>query len=1314
MIKKILLSVLLIIICFSVNAVHVVNTPLNKNVLIIMEGTYDLTQPATAEALQLYNLMGHFHTTVTISGAGDYSQNEIKRFDIVFIIGFKSDIDLPATLINDILKTDKTVVWINSGLNNKNYKEEFVRKYGFSIIQLDKSASFNSVKSGIKSFTRGVSDIFIVQVLDKNKVKVLATAHSDKLRKETPYIIQSGNLYYVADMPFLNATEADRYLLFADLLHDFIGENHPVKHHAIVRIEDVTPMDSPNKLHDIADILSERDIPFVIGLVPFYVDPTQQIRVSLSERPEMVEALKYCVQNGATILMHGVTHQYRGISTNDYEFWDGTPNKPIEDEDSSDIANKIEAGINECIKNGIYPLLWETPHYAASILSYQTIAKYFSTAMEQRLVIENIDYGQYFPYVIYKDIYGQKIYPENLGYLPLEQRKDSSENYVHHIIDNAKVTLNVRDGYAAFFFHSFLNLNYLKEIVDGMVDDNFSYLDFRQETNWVKTKDKIILSGSQSYKLYLNNSYLYEIYYDKRGKIKRKSLSNDRISGEITRDIKLDPGEFYMAEPLEYRIKDLTIKEEAILAIKKAYKDIIQPVIDWKEARVKVCWNEYAKGAAYNDQSSLVSIFRSVNIKVDSIFIRKKIDLTNTNVLIVPYAYADSLTNYEVHRISEFVKQGGCLITDRKTKLSNFLSIKFLDTEIKVHAVRDNLYPQEHISWADNQLIHKFETKEDDEVYAIDGGTGSALVIGRQIGKGKLLFFSTPFDANSALGYSRYPFGLEYAIDYFKINPVIRKDNLEFYFDPGTRHNISIESLVKMWVRQGIRIVHAAGYQEWPKWTYDYDRLIRLAHANGILVIAWFEPPQVSKKFWDNNPGWHEKNYKGEEIKDGWRFPVTLTNEACLKAAISEYLKLLIAYDWDGVNIAELCFGSDKGFGAPEKYLPMNASACKEVKDKYNIDLKKIFDPSSQYYWKNNNYVKESVTQYRMDQILYEQEKILQAVTTYAKTKPGFQVIITTFDSYGTPSLKETIGINSEYFVALQKKYGFHLQIEDDASRWVTDPRRYEKIGEMYTKLIGDKTKLLLDLNLCEFRDKDVVTPFPTLIPTGIESYQLVNSSSIGSPRSTIYCEATANPQDISLFPYADASFVEYENTDNGYEVNSPQSFTMKLPNKIKVIKIDDLHEIGMRDNEYLIPAGKHIISFGNDELPGFSTAGIQPQIVSFTGNLLSFMYAMRSIDFEYESDGRALVSLSEPPSKVNIDEQPVNFIVMKGRDCYSIFLPEGKHVVKILTGNSLSYGISLTSLWSTNAIVMYGGLAILLITIMYWAMKIIRRKYED
>ena len=165
----------------------------------------------------------------------------------------------------------------------------------------------------------------------------------------------------------------------------------------------------------------------------------------------------------------------------------------------SNIENKIEEGLNECAKNGIYPLYWETPHYTASTEDYKVISKYFSSSVERLIVTNSFKYGQFFPYEIHKDMYGQKVFPEDLGYMPLNSNKDTSEIYVNNMLKNAKGLLNVRDGYASFFFHTFVNLDYLKEIADGISNLGYTFTDLRKETNWVKSKDLVILSGSQKY-----------------------------------------------------------------------------------------------------------------------------------------------------------------------------------------------------------------------------------------------------------------------------------------------------------------------------------------------------------------------------------------------------------------------------------------------------------------------------------------------------------------------------------------------------------------------------------------------------------------------------------------------------------------------------------------------------------------------------------------------------------------------------------------------------------------------------------------------
>ena len=1306
--KSLLLLPLLILLCFPSFSQSNKNV---KKVLIVNEGTYDMKSHATGVARQLGALLGHFETAITFKGVNQYKTKDIEKFDYIFYVGYSSEYSVPKTFTEDILKSTKPIIWINSGLMEFSKNPDFVKQFGFIITGVDKNSDFFKVVSNKKIFTKGSPEINLISIHNKSSVEVIASAWTDKTKKSTPYIIQSNHLVYIADLPFKGATETDRYLLFSDLLHDFLHENHPEKHSAIVRIEDVTPIDNPDKIRDIADILSSRNIPFLIGVVPFYVNPSEDRRVSLTDKPEMVDALKYAVRNGATLVMHGVTHQYKGVSTDDFEFWNGMTKKPISDETEDEISQKIETGINEFIKNGLYPLLWETPHYTASQLTYSVVSKYFSSAIEQRLSIEDFDYGQYFPYIINKDLFGQKVYPENLGYIPFNSNPDTGKVYVKNIISNSASMLNVRDGIACFFFHSFLDLNLLKTLVDGIQAKGFTFIDLGMQSHWVKCRDKVILAGTQYYSVNLDNSFLYEMYLNTDGDITRKYFSPNRIKGKVSKIVHLQPGEMYVAEPVDYYIKEHTFSEKVWGEALSMYQDFIHSGKDWKEAKVKVCWNQYAKGANFNDQASFVSMFNSLNINVDTIFVQNKLDLTNCNLLVVPYSFVDSLSYSEKFQIVKWVQNGGNLITDYKNRLIEKFDIKFLNSTVKVFSLHDKFYPYEHINWKYDQLVKKFEFSDDDEVFCSDATTGLAMALGKKFGKGKLIYFNSLFDPYSMQGYSNYPYAMIYVKNFLNLQPFVKRNNLEFYFDPGLRQTTSIENLIKLWLKEGIRIIHVAGWHQYPKFNYDYKRLISLAHANGILVYAWLEPPQLNNKFWNEHPEWREKNYKNNDARPAWRYPLALTDEKCLNTVLNEYLKFIKQYDFDGVNIGEMYFESGKSFSHPEQYTPMHISACNEVKKRFNIDLRQIFNPNSIYYWKTHPTIRQTITNYRIEKVTALHDRFLKAFKNYANTKPGFKIMVTTMDTYGSPELKEEVGIDIDSIIKLQKKYGFLLQVEDPASKWSTDPERYEAIGKFFISKGVPKKDLLLDLNILSFRDKNKITPFPTLIQTGIESYHLIHSSSLGAPRFTIYSEASVNPQDISFFSYASAGDVDYNASDNGYEVNSPYSFTITLPKHIKFIQVDGDAMLGYNDNSFLIPAGKHTIKYITNEIGGFSTVEIQPQIISISGNLLAAEYDMRKIFFTYESEGRTIVSFNNEPSALLVDNVKYPFTVMKGNDCYSIFLPSGKHQVELTVSDTLSYGINLTSLWSSNAIVIYGGLAVLLLFIMYIMLKIIRRK---
>jgi uncharacterized protein YdaL len=1280
-------------------------------VLILVEGTTSLRNLAMGDGRQLASLLGHFDVTTTIQGVNDYVPHSMSAYDYTFYIGFHASNRPPAKFLHDAIQTTTPLIWLHTGFVEFSANYDVSRRYGFRVTHIDSLGGFSVVKSDGKVFTKDEPNINVVQITDRAHVEVLATAISPITQREIPYIVRFGKLMYVADSPFASATPTDRYLLFADMLHDILHEPHEESHTAIIRIEDVNPMENADKLRDIADLLSSRNIPFLVGVIPFYVNPGEGVRVSLSDKPEIVDALKYMVHNGGTIVMHGTTHQYKGVTASDYEFWDENTNKPIRDESADAISRRIEMGIQEFMKNGLYPLAWETPHYTASFLFYTTIARYFSTAVEQRLSIEDFDYSQYFPYTIYHDLFGQRIYPENLGYVPLESDRDKSQQHIQELLAAAKTTLHVRDGFASCFFHAFVDLDLLKELVDSIQTLGYTYLDLREQTNWVKTKDRIILSGSQSYTLRLDDQYLFESYFDRNAELMQKVVSEKRIAGTAERTVELQPGQFYKAEPTEFRERELTLVQKAVRDIQQLYEKVFPPDAAWKEASPVILWNHHAKGAAFNDQSSLAAVFRSVNIRIDTIFVGQRLVLSGHNLLIVPFAFVDSLQPAEYEAVSRFVEQGGALITDARNYLAEDFGIRFGTASLNISRVQDRLFPEERISWKYPEPLRKFETADLDEVFCVDNLTEVPLVIGKRVGRGRLIFIGTRFDPYSQNGYSMYPFLLEYVRRYFKLGPIVRRDNLEMYFDPGFRHTQSVEHLVQLWVSNGIRRIHVAGWHQYPKYTYDYQRLITLAHANGILVYAWLEPPQVSQKFWLDHPGWREKNYKGEDVRPSWRYPVALTDSGCVASLVDEYASFLQRYNWDGVNIAELYFESGKGLNDPALFTPMHPSAQVEMRNRYNVELRSIFDPRSEYYWKANPAIKDAIVEYRVAVLNGVYEKILDRITAIARNRDGFQIIVTAMDGLGSPELQDYNGVNMTNILRLQRKYGFRVQVEDPETLWSTDPLRYIEIGRKYAGLVDNSENLMVDLNILSFRKTESVTSFPTLIQTGTESFQLVRAASLGASRATIYSESSVNPQDLIFFPYACAGSVLYAGKENLYTVHSPYSFTLKLPSEITLVSADDEHIPPTRDNRFLIPAGDHTLLLGSETSHELSTHQIEPRIMSITANLLTQWHDLRTIVFEYQSGGRALVSLNREPTAMQIDGRDQQFIPMKGNDCYSIFLPSGQHHIEVRVGDVFSYGINVTSFWSTVAITLFGLLAVISLLGMYAALLVVRRR---
>jgi len=929
--------------------------------------------------------------------------------------------------------------------------------------------------------------------------------------------------------------------------------------------------------------------------------------------------------------------------------------------------------------------------------------------MEQRQVIDNLDYGQYFPYIIEHDLYGQRLLPENLGYIPQDEDAQVEENAVQQLLRGAEAQLAVRDGFASAFIHPFVGLEYMEQFVDGVLALGYTYMDVKREPHVVHLPDHIVLTGDTSYAITLEDQYLRETWLNAKGQVDRWEIAQERTRGTINRTVSVPPGELYVAEPSEYRETKLTLLEKIQSQAKSVIEAMFPRNESFDEARVAILWDVKAAGGALNDQLSFVSAFHSLNIPVDSLTDDSISVLDAYNLIIIPYHTVERLSNHDYDKIVEFAEEGGHVITDGKNGVAEEFGVKFAASSIKIERMRDRLYPEDALVLPAPEIMTRFEVEAQDEVFCVDERTEAAVVISRNYGNGGFLFLGIRFDPSTSGGYSRFPYLLEYVERFARLRPVLRRENLEVYFDPGYRRNVSEEDLVKRWVADGIRTIHVAGWHQYPTWTYAYEHLIDLCHANGISVYAWLEPPHVSQKFWKDHPEWREVNYKGEQVPPQWRYIMALTSPECLRTVKATYKEFLRGYDWDGVNLAELYFESGNGLRTPNLLTPMHPSSRDEFSRKSGFDQIFLLDSLSEFYWKNNHLAWKKFEDYRVETLVRLHEEFLKMIEEVRAEQPHLRVIVTAMDNLGTPELRQNFGVDVQRIIELQKKYSFALQIEDPQSQWSKDPRRYSAMGKRYASLVQRGQEVMVDLNILQFRSEHTPTSFPTLVQTGIESYHLVHSAALGADRYTIYSESSVRPQDLRLMSYAASARAFIGHIPGGWHIVAPTAVVLDLPKEYASLQFEGGDQITSDRGLFYIPPGDHRIIAQRQSAGPFLASPRTGALLSFTGELLSMENQGRTVTFSYRSAGRCFASFTHAPVSMIVDKHDSQVQVLKGHRRFSVELPPGEHTITAVLESTVSYGVDLTSFWSSWLIVGFGVVSGAALFGLYLTVRIMR-----
>ncbi|GAB6280796.1 MAG: hypothetical protein STSR0007_09000 [Thermovirga sp.] len=292
---------------------------------------------------------------------------------------------------------------------------------------------------------------------------------------EVPFIERDNKRWMIHGAPMF---EIPAWIM-ADALHDILEISHATERLAMLRLEDINPSYSGERLKrlkDCIDFLYSEGVPFAMAVFPVFINSKGAPRaLLLTDNPPLLEVLRNAEKKGGTVIMHGTSHQYHQVSGEGSEFWDVETDGPIPDEKKY-FHERMLYGLWLFREAGLHPKLFEAPHYNMPLSLQRELTQYFGTIAGSLMITdESYTISQDFPYMIHRSWAGLRVLPEQLGYIASDA-EDISVIAIMEKLDT--MTSIVRDPFACFFYHPYVaGALYLRELIPQIKDRGFMFVD---------------------------------------------------------------------------------------------------------------------------------------------------------------------------------------------------------------------------------------------------------------------------------------------------------------------------------------------------------------------------------------------------------------------------------------------------------------------------------------------------------------------------------------------------------------------------------------------------------------------------------------------------------------------------------------------------------------------------------------------------------------------------------------------------------------------------------------------------------------------
>jgi hypothetical protein len=588
------------------------------------------------------------------------------------------------------------------------------------------------------------------------------------------------------------------------------------------------------------------------------------------------------------------------------------------------------------------------------------------------------------------------------------------------------------------------------------------------------------------------------------------------------------------------------------------------------------------------------------------------------------------------------VEQGAILILEGESSLAEMFGFKRTKDKFRVTSLADTHNPKLPIVWEKSMELPVFSVPEDAQVFARERWNGVPLSAGVRRGAGAVLWIAAP---PGERGYERFPYLLNALCD-LGLDPPFRSSRLWAFFDSAYRSRVDVDYFAARWRRSGISALQVAAwhfYDSDPEKDAYLKKLIEACHREGIQVYAWLEMPHVSEKFWAGHPEWREKTALLQDAQLDWRKLMNLTNRDCFRAVSNGVRDLLMRFDWDGVNLAELYFESLEGVDNASRFTPMNDDVRGLFHQQAGFDPLEIFGPHQ------DAASRKRFLDFRAELASNMQEEWLGELENVRREKPQLDLVLTHVDDRFDTGMRDAIGADAARVLPLLSSHSFTFLIEDPATVWNLGAQRYQAIAERYRALTPRPDKLAIDLNIVD-RYQNV---YPTKQQTGVELFQLVHQAANNFQRVALYFENSLLPPDLGLLPSAAAKVSRIERVGSKTVVESAGG--VGLPWR-GAATVDNL-PWPVADGETLwLPPGVHAVEAAKE------TAGLR--MVRLNADLHDARrLAPDCVEFSYESPARAIAVFDRRPLKLSLDgaDEPLDFAGPN-----TILLPRGQHLVTI------------------------------------------------